>query len=146
MPELPYRVYTDTCDYGLAGILQQVQPIAVRDLKGTRAYDRLRKVFDRNELIPQLVTMLSKDKNDVPEVGKWATNFEDTVVYVECVISYWSRVLKSAERNYSPMEREALALKEALIKFQPFLEGIPTLAITDHAALAWSRTFQNVNR
>ena len=44
------------------------------------------------------------------------------------------------------MEREALALKEALIKFQPFLEGIPTLAITDHAALTWSRTFQNVNR
>ena len=44
------------------------------------------------------------------------------------------------------MEREALALKEVLIKFQPFLEGIPTLAITDHAALTWSRTFQNVNR
>jgi len=62
------------------------------------------------------------------------------------VVSYWSRVLKSAERNYSPTEREALALKEALIKFQPFLEGVPTLAITDHAALTWSRTFQNVNR
>ena len=33
-----------------------------------------------------------------------------------------------------------------MIKFQPFLEGIPTLAITDHTALTWSRTFQNVNR
>ncbi len=32
---LPYRVYTDACDYSLAGILQQVQPIKVRDLKGT---------------------------------------------------------------------------------------------------------------
>ena len=57
------------------------------------------------------------------------------VVHVECVIAYWSRVLKSAEQNYSPMEREALALKEALIKFQPFLEGVPTLTITNHAAL-----------
>ena len=41
MPNLPYRVYTDACDYGLAGILQQVQPIAIKDLKGTRVYDRL---------------------------------------------------------------------------------------------------------
>ena len=97
MPGLPYRVYTDTCDYGLAGILQQVQPIAVRDLKGMRAYDQLKKVFDRNRPIPQLITVLSRDKNDVPKVGEWANNFEDTVVHVECVVSYWSRVLKSAE-------------------------------------------------
>lgn len=54
--------------------------------------------------------------------------------------------MKSAEQNYSPTEPEALALKEALIKFQPFLEGGQTLAITDHAALTWSKTFQNVNR
>ena len=146
MPNLPYRVYTDACNYGLAGILQQVQPIAIKDLRGTKAYDRLRKAFDKKEPIPQLVIVLSKEKNDVPEVGSWAANFKETIIYVECVVSYWSRVLKSAERNYSPTEREALALKEALIKFQPFLEGVPTLAITNHAALTWSRTFQNVNR
>jgi len=35
MPGLPYRVYTDACDYGLAGIRQQVQPISVKDLRGT---------------------------------------------------------------------------------------------------------------
>jgi len=34
---LPYRVYTDACDYGLAGILQQVQPITIKDLKGTQS-------------------------------------------------------------------------------------------------------------
>ena len=146
MPNRPYRVYMDACDYGLAGILQQVQLIAVRDLKGTKAYDRLKKAYDKEEPIPQLVTILSKDRNNVPEVGEWATTFEDTIVYVERMVSYWSRVLKSAERKHSPTEREALALKEALIKFQPFLEGVPTLAITDHAALTWSRTFQNVNR
>ena len=126
--------------------MQQVQPIAIRDLRGTKVYDRLKKAFDKKESIPQLVTVLSKNKNDVPEAGKWASNFEDTIVHVERVVSYWSRVLKSAERNYSPTEREVLALKGVLIKFQPFLEGVPTLAITDHAALTWSRTFQNVNR
>jgi hypothetical protein len=66
-------------------------------------------------------------------------------VYIERVIAYWSGVLKPAKRNYSPTEREALALKEGLIKFQLYVEGEVILAVTDHAALTWSRTFQNVN-
>ena len=46
------------------------------------------------------------------------------------------------------MEREPLALKEGLIKFQPYskVEGETILAVTDHAALQWSKTFQKVNR
>ena len=36
-------------------------------------------------------------------------------------------------------------LKEGLIKFQPYVEGEVILAVTDHAALTWSKTFQNVN-
>ena len=146
MPGLPYRVYTDACDYGLAGILQQVQPISVRDLRGTRTYSQLQKAHANKDRVPNLVTSVSKTDGDVPEPGEWAPDFEDTIVYVERVVCYWSRVLKSAERNYSPTEREALALKESLIKFQPFLEGERILAITDHAALTWSKTFQNVNR
>ena len=43
------------------------------------------------------------------------------------------------------MEREAFALKEALIKFQPYIEEETILAVTNHAALQWSKTFQNVN-
>ena len=54
--------------------------------------------------------------------------------------------VKPAERNYSPTEREALALKEGLIKFQPYIGGETILEVTDHAALTWSKTFQNVNR
>ena len=65
---------------------------------------------------------------------------------MEWVIAYWSRSLKAAERNYSPTEREAMALKDGLIKFQPYLEGEQIIAITDHAALIWSKTFQNINR
>jgi hypothetical protein len=70
---------------------------------------------------------------------------DETWVYIEWVIAYWSRVLKPAEQNYSPTEQEALALKEDLIKFQPYVEGKVILAVTDHAALTWSKTFQNVN-
>ena len=62
------------------------------------------------------------------------------------VIAYWSRVLKPAEQNYSPTEQEVLALKEGLIKFQPYIKGESILAVTDRATLTWSKTFQNVNR
>jgi hypothetical protein len=39
-------------------------------------------------------------------------NCEETVVHVEQVIVYWSRIVKEGKRNYSPTEREALALKK----------------------------------
>ncbi|CDO78031.1 hypothetical protein BN946_scf184648.g3 [Trametes cinnabarina] len=146
IPGLPYRVYSDACDYGLAAILQQVQPIAIRDLKGTRVYDRLERAYKAGEPVPVLITQVAKGDPDVPSPGPWADNFDDTIVHVERVIAYWSRILKAAERNYSPTEREALALKEGLIKFQPYIKGEDVLAVTDHAALTWSRTFQNVNR
>ena len=37
----PYRLYTDTSDYAIAGALQQIQYIAAKDLKGTRAFKRI---------------------------------------------------------------------------------------------------------
>jgi hypothetical protein len=147
IPGLGYRLYSDACDYGLAAILQQVQPIAIKDLKGTRAYEKLEKAFKNGESVPSLVSAIAKDGSDLPPQDiKWANQFEDTVVRVERVIAYWSRTLKPAEQNYSPTEREALALKEGLIKFQSYIEGERIDAITDHAALTWSKTFQNVNR
>ena len=146
IPGLPYRIYSDACDFALAAILQQVQPIKVRELLGRKMYELLERAFKAGDPIPDLVTHLVKEDSDVLPQGKWSGNFEDTTVYVECVVAYWSRVLQSAERNYSPTEREALALKEGHIKFQLYLEREKILAITDHAALVWSKTFQNVNR
>jgi hypothetical protein len=146
MQGLPYCVYTDACDYSLAGIFQQVQPITIKDLKGMWSYDILKKAYDKKEKILNLITNISKTDRDVPPPGEWSADFEDTIVQVERVIHYWSHVLKLAEWNYSPTECEALVLKESLIKFQPFLEGEKILAIMDHAALMWSKTFQNVNR
>jgi hypothetical protein len=147
IPGRGYRLYLDACDYGLAAILQQVQPIAIRDLKGTKVYDRLEKAYEKQEPIPRLVLSIAKDGSDLPPQDiKWAKKFEDTIVYIERVIAYWSRTLKPAEQNYSPTEREALALKEGLVKFQSYIEGERIDAITDHAALTWSKTFQNVNR
>ncbi len=54
--------------------------------------------------------------------------------------------MKPVERNYSTTECEALGVKEALIKFQPFIEGERNIVITDHAALVWAWMYKNTNR
>ena len=60
-------------------------------------------------------------------------------------MKYWPRILKLAERNYSPTEWEALVLKEGLIKLQLYIRWETNLAVTDHTALYWSKSFQNAN-
>ena len=39
----------------------------------------------------------------------------------------------------------SLHVKEALVHFQPFIEGEQNIVITDHAALQWARTYENAN-
>lgn len=139
IPGRGYRLYTDACDYGLAAILQQVQLIRIRDLKGTKAYERLQEAYLANKPPPRLVNEIDKSER-LERSPQWGNSFEETEVEVERVIAYWSRTLNPAERNYSPTEREALALKEGLIKFQTYIEGESLYAITDHSALTWSKT------
>ena len=55
-------------------------------------------------------------------------------------------MLAPAETRYSATEREALAAKESLVHFQPFIEGERILLVTDHSALTWAKTYENANR
>ncbi|TFY50236.1 hypothetical protein EVJ58_g11132 [Rhodofomes roseus] len=142
----PYRLYTDASDIALGACLQQVQPIRVGDLKGTRAYDRLNKAFGEGSAVPSLTLRISNKFDDSPPPGQWASTLDKTTVHVERVIAYWSRTCKPAERNYSATEREALAAKDGLVRFQPFIEGEQVTLVTDHAALQWARTYENTNR
>src|SRR5260370_42531026 len=43
-------------------------------------------------------------------------------------------------------EQESLGIKEALVKFQPFVKGEKNIIITDHTALIWAWTYENANR
>ena len=143
---LPYRLYTDASDFAIGCALQQIQPLKVKDLHGTRLYERLRKAYETGEPVPKIPISLSSSLADDKAHQEWGATLDDTVVYVERVIGYWSRSFKPAETRYSATEREALAAKEGLVKFQPFIEGEKILLVTDHAALQWARTYENANR
>jgi hypothetical protein len=111
--------YTDTSNLSLGAILQQVQPIKVKDLARTGVYKRLQEAHQQKKPIPSLVMNIKEEISMIPEDLKWARYFGETKVWIERVIGYWLRLLKSAEKNYSPTEKEALALKEGIIKFSP---------------------------
>jgi len=142
---LPYRLYTDASDEALGCALQQIQPIVVKDLEGTRAYTCLCKQFDMGLPPPKLTTTLSSKISDSLSDDKWGETFDSTIVHVERVVAYWSRTFKSAETRYSTTKREALAAKEGLVKFQPYIEGEKILLVMDHSALQWARTYKNSN-
>ena len=143
---LPYRLYTDASDEALGCALQQVQPMAIKDLKNTRLYDQLRRAFESGKTPPRLVVQLPSTLNDNLATETWGDSFDNTSVYIERVIAYWSRTFKSAETRYSTTEHEALAAKEGLVEFQPFIEGEKITLITDHAALQWEKTYENSNQ
>ena len=52
-------------------------------------------------------------------------------------ITYISRVLNQAERNYAVIEKECLAIKWAISYFHEYLYGGTFVVKTDHAPLSW---------
>jgi hypothetical protein len=121
MNGMPYRLYTDALDFTLGCYLQQVQKMTIGDLKYTKIYAQARSAFDQSRDVPIFVTRYNTKKPEFAWTDSWASDFDDTSVTVERVITYWSCMLKSAKCNYiySATEREALAAKEGLVHFQP---------------------------
>ena len=53
------------------------------------------------------------------------------------VIEYVSKQLNLAKRNYSVIEREALAVVWAISKFRPYIDSMHFVVHTDHRPLRW---------
>src|SRR6266852_3016044 len=145
-PGQVYCLYTDASDYAIEGALNQIQCMTIKDLKGTRIHKKLSELYKKGEKVLELTTRLSKEHDDRRPTPKWNENWENTLVPVERVVAYWSRVLAPVETRYSATEREALAAKESLVRFQPFIEGEKVILVTDHSALTWAKTYENANR
>ena len=70
-------------------------------------------------------------------IGSILTQEYDNRKYV---VAYASRILSAAERKYSSVEREALAIVWATKHFRQYLEGGPVIVRSDCKALEWLKT------
>ena len=61
-------------------------------------------------------------------------------------VAYYSRSLKSAEKNYSVVEQECLAIVEALKRFRHYLLGRRFQILTDHKPLEWLANQKSIGR
>ncbi|MGL5706847.1 MAG: reverse transcriptase domain-containing protein [Aeromonas sp.] len=80
---------------------------------------------------------------DASDTGIGAVLSQKDETGLERVISYASRALTKAERNYSTTRRELLALVHYIKHFRHYLLGRKFFARTDHQALRWLRNFKD---
>ena len=69
---------------------------------------------------------------DLANLGKYGIRFDEPG---ERVISYASRTLSAAERNYSQVEKEALGIIFGVKKFEKYLMESRFTIYTDHKPL-----------
>ena len=79
----PFRVYSDTSDIAIGTCLQQVQPIRLGDMKGTKIHDFVSEAHHRSLSIPRIAKPALTRTPDVPSPGQWAQPLEDTIIQVE---------------------------------------------------------------
>ena len=60
------------------------------------------------------------------------------------MVYYASKMLNEAQRNYTTTEKELLAVVYASDKFRAYLVGSHIIIFTDHSALKYLLTKQNV--
>ncbi|UYV63235.1 hypothetical protein LAZ67_2003507, partial [Cordylochernes scorpioides] len=58
-------------------------------------------------------------------------------------VQYYSRALRSYERNYTISELECLAIEECVDKFRVYLLGTKFVIYSDHHALQWLKTIKD---
>lgn len=61
------------------------------------------------------------------------------------MIAYFSQKLTAAQRKYTTIERECLAVLLSVEKFRPYVDWEHLMVITDHGSLLWLRNLRDVD-
>jgi hypothetical protein len=127
-------------------------PLVLLLRKKVRWHWKERQIKSFNELKAALVSaplLICPDFNykfqiqcDASDVGLGGV-LTQTINGQEHVITYLSRTLTNAEKNYSVTERECLAVLFCIEKCRAYVEGTEFEVITDHASLKWLFTLEN---
>jgi hypothetical protein len=83
MKELGYRLYTDASDYAIAAVLQPGQQIKIKDLKGTKNYEKLQEAYKEKKPIPSPGVKIRDEISCVAKECTWGKTFKDIEVWVE---------------------------------------------------------------
>jgi RNase H-like domain found in reverse transcriptase/Integrase zinc binding domain len=101
------------------------------------AFDEMRRI------IAEDVLLVYPDVNQPFDIYTDASDYQMGAAIIQNgrPVAYWSRKLSDAQRNYSTMEKELLAVVYCLCEFQSFLYGAQLNIYTDHRNL----TFKTLN-
>jgi transposase InsO family protein len=149
------RSFLGTCSYyrrfikGFAGIAKPLHQLTekVADFRWTsecqQAFEKLKQLLTSAPILGYPSTespfVLDTDASGFG-LGAVLSQVQDGE---ERVISYYSRTLNKAERNYCVTRRELLAIVEAVKHFHHHLYGFHFTVRTDHGALHWLLRFKN---
>ncbi|XP_070000911.1 uncharacterized protein [Penaeus vannamei] len=123
---------------GVKGVEAFIDDILVHSSTFEEHLKILEEVFQRL----RCANMTVKPNASQDGVGAVLMQETDGEIYP---VAYHSRKLKSAERNYSTVEKELLAVVDGIKKYYFYLYGDKFLLETDHMPLESLRTSKNAN-